>query len=99
MPLLGMAIVATISGVAIGTAFYGGLWWTTQRLTQVKQPALLVLISLLIRMTIVLSTLTLFARTSLFGLVLCLIAFITTRFAYPLRVNSAQRSSLEGSVK
>ena len=45
--LAGLAI-----GVAIGLLFFGGLWWTTQRLVTSLHPARLMLVSFAARMTV-----------------------------------------------
>lgn len=39
-----------VVGILLGVAFFGGLWWTTQRLMSCRNPSLLVLTSLLLRM-------------------------------------------------
>jgi F1F0 ATPase subunit 2 len=39
-------------GILLGLAFFGGLWWTTQRLISSHSPALLVIASLFLRMSV-----------------------------------------------
>ena len=39
-------------GILLGLAFFGGLWWTTQRVISSHSPALLVFASLLLRMSV-----------------------------------------------
>ena len=48
--LLLNAVTGLASGLALGVVFFGGLWWTTQRLLHSRRPALLALTSLLVRM-------------------------------------------------
>lgn len=44
------ATVGLVVGVAIGTGFFGGLWWTAHRLVTARRPAVLAPLSLLTRM-------------------------------------------------
>ena len=39
-----------VVGVLLGLTFFGGLWWTAQRLMSSHSPALLIFTSLLLRM-------------------------------------------------
>jgi F1F0 ATPase subunit 2 len=41
--------VGLVAGVILGAVFFGGLWWTTQRLPTTPRPALLLSSSLLVR--------------------------------------------------
>jgi F1F0 ATPase subunit 2 len=40
-------LLAFAAGVSIGIFYFGGLWWTVQRLTMARQPALLTAASFL----------------------------------------------------
>jgi F1F0 ATPase subunit 2 len=40
-------VLALVAGVAIGIFYFGGLWWTVQRLTTARQAALLATASFL----------------------------------------------------
>lgn len=51
--LLAVAI-AFVIGVALGLAFFGGLWVTLGRLRRVRHPGLWMLGSLLVRLTVIL---------------------------------------------
>jgi F1F0 ATPase subunit 2 len=46
-------LLACVAGVALGSLFFGGLWWTTKRLFTSRRPALLVAGSFLVRMAVV----------------------------------------------
>lgn len=48
-------LVALIVGILLGTVFYGGLWWTVQRMVSLRWVALWFLSSLLLRTLIVLA--------------------------------------------
>jgi F1F0 ATPase subunit 2 len=44
---LAYLFVALVAGIAIGMFYFGGLWWTVQRLPTMRQPALLATVSFL----------------------------------------------------
>ena len=48
-------ILAFVTGVLLGTFFFGGLWWTIQKGVSSKQPALLFSFSLVLRTIIALA--------------------------------------------
>lgn len=78
-------IFACATGIALGAFFFGGLWWTIQKGTLSKQPALWFCTSLLLRMSAVLAGFYFLSRH--YGqLLLCLATFtlvglISTRLA------------------
>lgn len=45
-------IFSFIGGIILGLIFFGGLYYTTQKLSSVKRPALVVITSILLRMII-----------------------------------------------
>ena len=47
-------ILAFIGGLFLGTVFFLGLYYTTRKVSQVKNPALFMIASALLRMTILL---------------------------------------------
>lgn len=51
-----------VAGCALGGLFFGGLWWTVNRLNRVKYPSLLILASFFLRTATVLAVLFLFLR-------------------------------------
>ena len=51
-----------VAGCALGGLFFGGLWWTVNRLGRVKYPSLLVLASFFLRTAAVLAVLFLLLR-------------------------------------
>ena len=68
---LGLAFAA---GVLLGLVFYLGLWATLSRLGRVRHPALLVLASLLLRMTAAAAGLAVLARWGAWPAVLAALA-------------------------
>ena len=69
-----------IAGILLGTIFFGGLWWTVCKVASSKQPAVLLLVSLLIRMSIVLVGFYFFGRGHWERFLICLFGFIMARF-------------------
>jgi F1F0 ATPase subunit 2 len=47
-------ITVALSGVLLGIFFYGGLWWTTRKGLIAKHPAILFLVSMIVRTAVVL---------------------------------------------
>ncbi|MDR3403335.1 MAG: ATP synthase subunit I [Chthoniobacter sp.] len=72
-------LLAWIAGGALGTLFFGGLWWTLRKGLASQQPAFWFLGSLLLRMSIVLPGFYLVGRGHWPRLLLCLLGFITAR--------------------
>jgi F1F0 ATPase subunit 2 len=76
---VGMLLLAFIAGAILSVIYFGGLWLTVQKLSQVKAPALLFAGSFLFRMAFVLAGFYLVAGGRLDRLVVCLISFFITR--------------------
>lgn len=79
---------ALITGVVLGTMFFGGLWWTVRQGVSAERPALWFLGSLLLRTGIVLAGFYVVAAGHWERLLLCLLGFviahvIVTRFTGP----------------
>jgi F1F0 ATPase subunit 2 len=70
---------AGVAGIALGTMFYGGLWWTIRKSVASPQPALWVFVSLLVRMGGALAGFYFVAGTHWELLVVCLVGFIVAR--------------------
>ncbi|MBI1298935.1 ATP synthase subunit I [bacterium] len=83
-------------GIALGLFYFGGLWWTVQRLVTAADPSLLALISLFVRNAVALLGFYLITADRWERLVVCLIGFILARvmlvqFLRPGEDNSLQR--------
>ena len=67
------------TGVAIGAAFFGGLWWTVLKGVRTRRAALLFLTSFLLRTTFVLIAFYLLGTAHLDRLAACLLGFVLGR--------------------
>lgn len=54
--------VGLVAGAVLGLVFFGGLWWTTQRLATSPRPGLLLSVSLLVRVVVLAAGLLLLAQ-------------------------------------
>ncbi len=72
-------LLSVLAGVMLGTLFYGGLWWTVRRAATFGRPALSVLGSALLRMSVALGGFYLVGRGDWLRLLLCLLGFMLAR--------------------
>jgi len=72
-------LLALLLGVSLGAMFFGGLWWTVQKIVTSRQPALWVFGSLLLRTGIALSGFYFISRGHWGRLPMCLFGFIIAR--------------------
>lgn len=80
--------VALIGGGLAGVLFYGGLWWTVQRIQDARHPALLVGGSFLIRTLITMSILygVMFLTDDLLYLGIALLCMLAVRLILGRRI-------------
>ena len=71
--------VGVVAGVVLGLVFFGGLWWTTQRLVASSQPGILVSVSLLVRVAVLAAGLFLLAQVGSAALVAAVAGLLVTR--------------------
>ena len=69
-----------MSGVLLGSVFFGGLWWTVRKGISSRHPALLFLGSLLLRMSVILVGFYYIGRGHWERLLMCLFGFVIARF-------------------
>lgn len=72
-------LLSGIAGVALGAAFFGGLWWTVRKGLGARQPALWFLGSALLRMGIAVSGFYLVSGGHWDRLLACLSGFVIAR--------------------
>jgi F1F0 ATPase subunit 2 len=73
-------VLAVVVGLALGFMYFGGLWFTVQRLPQSRRPALLSLVSLIIRLSFTLAGFYLVMAGRWERLLACLAGFLLMRF-------------------
>ena len=72
-------ILPLLSGLLLGTIFFGGLWWTIQRGVASKNPAILFSGSLLLRTGTALAGFYFASRGDWRRLLACLLGFVVAR--------------------
>ncbi|MAU96288.1 MAG: ATP synthase subunit I [Fulvimarina sp.] len=74
-----MALLSVLAGMALGTMFFAGLWWTIRRAMVSPSPALLVLVSMVGRTGLVVAGFYLVAGSDWQRLLFCLAGFVVAR--------------------
>jgi F1F0 ATPase subunit 2 len=72
--------LALLAGLALGSVFFGGLWWTVRRGLFSRNPAVWFFSSLLLRSVIVLGGFYFVGRGDWRRLLVCLAGFLVARF-------------------
>ena len=72
-------IFASFVGIIAGFIFFGGLWFTTQRLPTWKYPAVWVFGSFMVRASVMLSALYWVGKDHLPRMAACLVGFVIAR--------------------
>ena len=66
-------------GLALGTAYFGGLWWTLARLARWRRPAVVLAASFAVRAALALATFAAVARAGLAPLGAAFVGFVAVR--------------------
>jgi len=72
-------VLVVLAGAGLGTAFFGGLWWTVQTGVRCKNPAFLFLASFVLRALFVLIAIFLVGGNAPVRLLFCLFGFVLGR--------------------
>jgi F1F0 ATPase subunit 2 len=72
-------VLALLTGLVLGAMFFGGLWWTVQKVVSSTRSTLWLLGSLLLRTSIALAGFYLIARGHWERLLVCLLGFMIAR--------------------
>lgn len=73
------ALLSAVLGLVLGTAYFAGLWWTVARIKEARNPAMLMVASLVVRGGIMLGGLWFLARGGVVRLAACLLGVIAAR--------------------
>lgn len=74
------AMLAAAGGLAAGLFYYGGLWWTLQRLSLATRPTLLLGMSFLVRTVLVVLFLAWLTELEFISILVFMAAFVGVRF-------------------
>ncbi len=99
MPDALRAMLALVAGAALGAIYFGGLWWTVRRAGSFRRPAFSMLVSVLVRMSMVLGGFYLVAGGNWQRLLLCLLGFVVARAAVTWRVRPDARHAANGALR
>ena len=72
-------VIAFLSGCLLGIFFFGGLWWTVQKITGSGRPYLIAVVSFIVRTAVVLAGMFIIIKLGWVQLFLTLAGFIITR--------------------
>ena len=72
-------VLALVAGALLGAIFFGGLWWTVQKVVSSRHSSLWLFASLLLRTAIALAGFYVIARDHWARLLVCLLGFIIAR--------------------
>jgi len=84
-------VQALVTGALLGAMFFGGLWWTVQKVVSSQWPALWFLASLLLRTSIALAGFYFVALGHWERLVVCLIGFVIARLIVARLIRSTEK--------
>jgi len=73
-------VLAFVSGLALGTVFFGGLWFTVKKAVTAKTPALWIFSSFFLRISITMVGFYFVSSHNWKRLVICVAGFIVARF-------------------
>lgn len=73
-------VSAGVAGLLLGGIFFGGLWWTVRKGVSVKRPALLFLVSLVLRTAVTVAGFYVVGDGHWQRLLACLLGFVIARF-------------------
>ena len=92
-----LSALALLAGIALGTMFFGGLWWTVQMGVASTRPALWFISSLLLRTGLTLAGFYFVSGADWKRLLACLFGFIIARLIINRLTDT--RMALEESVR
>ena len=92
-PTPALAAAMLLAGGVLGAVFFGGLWWTVQRVATSPRPVLWLLGSLAVRTAIVIPGVYFVSAGRPVPLALCLLGFVLAR-AIVLRASRPRRGAV-----
>lgn len=92
-------VLGVVAGACLGLVFFGGLWWTTQRLVTAREPGLLLAGSLIARLAILALGLIVLARADPAALVGALFGLIAVRIVMIRAASQGRLGSFAESAR
>jgi F1F0 ATPase subunit 2 len=86
-------VLNLVTGILLGAIFFGGLWWTVQKVVSSKRSALWLFGSLLLRTSIALAGFYFVAQGHLERLLTCLLGFVAARLIVMWFTSSVEKST------
>lgn len=93
MDLLLPLTLSFVAGMLLGGFYFGGLWWTVNRLDAVAKPHLFVVVSLVLRLAIVVAGFYVVMGGQADRLAVCLLGFLVMRFVLVRRWGPIRRAA------
>jgi len=90
-------LLSWLVGAILGTFFFGGLWWTVRKAVSSDKPALWILASLVLRMTVALGGFLLVANRSWQRMVFCMLGFVVARMVV-MRITRPSTVEIQGTM-
>ncbi len=84
------------AGIALGTFYFGGLWWTVDQVTRGRQSGWLLAVSFALRVTVLLVGLYFVLTGGIWHLLACLVGLAAARALF---VRSARFKTPDGSSR
>ncbi|MFU8794855.1 MAG: ATP synthase subunit I [Dethiobacteria bacterium] len=78
-------------GCLVGFFFFGGLWWTVQKITSSRRPYLISVISFIVRTSVALTCFYLLLQTGWQNLLAAMVGFIAIRFVLAYKLEPERR--------
>jgi F1F0 ATPase subunit 2 len=80
-------------GLAVGFAFFGGLWLTVRHLETMNNPGLVIFLSSFLRIALAMTAFYFVSRGGLSVIAWCIAGFLTARFLFIKEVRNRESSS------
>ena len=93
-----LMILAFIGGFALGTLFFGGLWFTVKKSVTAKIPAIWFFVSFFLRVSIILIGFYYISKGSWQRLLVCVLGFIVARFIVTHLTESTDKKQAKREV-
>jgi F1F0 ATPase subunit 2 len=84
---------SVVGGIGLGLFYFGGLWWTVNRIQTAGSPVAIYLTSLVLRGSVVLICLFLILQAGVLPMLAAMVGFVMVRLVLVRRLGFAQRKN------